>query len=405
MPGSQQEPLRERTILHLDMDAFFASVEQRDHPELRGKPVIIGGDAESRGVVSTCSYEARKFGVHSAMPTAQAKRLCPHGIYLHGNHAKYSAVSRQMFAILSRYTPLIEGLSVDEAFLDVTGSYKLFGDGVTIAERLKYEIRQELDLTASVGVSYNKFLAKLASDLDKPNGLVVVTPADIETRVHPLPITRLWGVGQKSAEQLMRLGLRTIGDVAHMDVTRMRRYLGSLADHLYLLAQGIDERPVQPHREAKSIGQETTFAEDVRDFAFLEATLLAQVETIARRMRSKGVEGRTVTLKLRYAPFRTITRSHTMPNASALEKTLYHTVKLLLAKCGLTRDDAIRLIGVSVSHFTPAGETQQLSLFDDVQSDVKQQDLTKVVDQLKDKFGENVLTRARLVRRDKPEDS
>jgi DNA polymerase IV len=399
-----QTSQRERTILHLDMDAFFAAVEQRDHPELRGRPVIIGGDSDSRGVVSTCSYEARKFGVHSAMPTAQAKRLCPNGIYIHPDHAKYSAVSRQMFAILARYTPLIEGLSVDEAFLDVTGSQKLFGDGVTIAQRLKDEIRAELNLTASVGVSYNKFLAKLASDLEKPNGLVVITPADLDSRVHPLPITRLWGVGQKSGEQLMRLGLRTIGDVARMDVSRMRRYLGSLADHLYLLAQGLDERPVEPHREAKSIGQETTFAQDVRDVAFLEATLLAQVETIARRMRRKGVESRTVTLKLRYAPFRTITRSHTLPNPTALEKSLYQTAKLLLAKCGLTRDDAIRLIGVSVGPFSTAGETQQLSLFDDVQSDIKQQDLSKVVDHLKDKFGENVLTRARLVRRDKPDD-
>lgn len=392
----------ERTILHLDMDAFFAAVEQRDRPELQGLPVIIGGEAESRGVVSTCSYEARRFGVHSAMPTAQAKRLCPNGIFLYPDHRKYSAVSKQMFAILARYTPLIEGLSVDEAFLDVSGSKKLFGDGVTIARRLKREIAEELHLNASVGVSYNKFFAKLASDLEKPNGLVVIRRQDIETRVHPLPITRLWGVGQKSAEQLTRLGLRTIGDVARMDVHRMRRHLGSLADHLYLLAHGIDERPVEPEREAKSIGQETTFAQDVRDVAFLETTLLSQVETVARRMRRQGLECRTVTLKLRYAPFRTITRSHTLPSATAMEKTLFQTVKHLLAKCALTRDDAIRLIGVSVGQFSPAGSSQQISLFDDVQADVKQQDLTKVVDRLKDKFGENVLTRARLVNRDKP---
>jgi DNA polymerase-4 len=203
---------------------------------------------------------------------------------------------------------------------------------------------------------------------------------------------------------LQRLGLRTIGDVAKMDISRMRHYLGSLADHLYWLAQGLDERPVEPHREAKSIGQETTFAQDVRDVAFLETTLLAQVETIARRLRRKGIEGRTVTLKLRYAPFRTITRSHTLPSPTALENTLFQTVKLLLAKCGLTRDDPIRLIGVSVAQFSTAGESQQLSLFDDIQSDAKQQDLSKVVDLLKDKFGENVLTRARLVRKDKPAD-
>jgi DNA polymerase IV len=392
----------ERTILHLDMDAFFASVEQRDRPELRGLPVIIGGAADSRGVVSTCSYEARRYGVHSAMPTAQAKRLCPNGIYLPPEHQKYTAVSRQMFAILARYTPLIEGLSVDEAFLDVTGSRRLFGDGVRIAQRLKDEIQQELGLTASVGVSYNKFLAKLASDLDKPNGLVVITPPDVPTRVHPLPITRLWGVGQKSAEQLQRLGLRTIGDVARMDVRHMRRYLGALADHLFLLAQGKDDRPVSPDREAKSIGQETTFVEDVRDYSFLEATLLGQCESVARKMRKNDLEGRTVTLKLRFASFKTITRSHTLPNGTALPGKIYETVRHLLAKCGLTREDAIRLIGVNVSGFAPTGHVQQISLFDTPDTDPKQQDLTRAVDALKDKFGENILTRARLVQREGP---
>lgn len=397
-----------RTILHLDMDAFFASVEQRDRPELRGKPVIIGGSAESRGVVSTCSYEARRFGVRSAMPTAQAKRLCPDGVYLFPDHAKYSAVSREMMEILKRYTPLIEPLSVDEAFLDVTGCQRLFGDGLTIAKKLKEDIARELQLTASVGIAYNKFLAKLASDLEKPNGLVSITPDDLVTRVHPLPISRLWGVGAKSAEQLTRLGLSTIGDVARMDVTRMRTFLGSLADHIYLLANGLDERPVEVQREAKSIGQETTFATDVREYAFLEATLLGQVEKVARRLRKAGLEGRTVTLKLRYAPWQTITRSHTLPRPIDLEKPLYEAVKGLLAKCGLTREDAIRLIGVSVGNLVPKGttaaHTEQLSLFDapvtPVETDPRQQELSRVVDSLKDKFGDRILTRARLVKRE-----
>jgi len=418
MEMGQEKRNEERVILHLDMDAFFASVEQRDRPELRGQPVIIGG-LGGRGVVSTCSYEARRFGVRSAMPVAQARRLCPDGIYLFPDMARYAAVSRQMMAILSRYTPLIEKLSVDEAFLDVTGSRLLFGDGVTIARRLKAEISAELGLTASVGVSYNKFLAKLASDLEKPDGLVVLTPADIESRVHPLPVTRLWGVGKKSAEQLERLHLRTIGDVAKMDVDKMRRYLGSMADHLYALAHGRDDRPVETGREAKSVGQETTFEEDVRELAVLEATLLAQVETVARRLRQKGVEGRTVTLKLRYAPFQTITRSHTLPTATALEKPIYDTVKGLLHKCGLTSRDAIRLIGVSVGSLVPAGTdapspeaetTQQLSLFDfgaapaaapkTQPHDPRAQELSKAVDRLKDKFGEGILTRARLVKRE-----
>ncbi|HEU4964023.1 MAG TPA: DNA polymerase IV [Bacilli bacterium] len=402
---------RERTILHLDMDAFFAAVEQRDRPELRGRPVIIGG-LDARGVVSTCSYEARRYGVHSAMPTAQAHRLCPDGVFVHPDHRKYSQVSRQMFAILARYTPLIEGLSVDEAFLDMTGAEKLFGDGVTVARRIKREIQEELGLTASVGVAYNKFLAKLASDMDKPDGLVVIRPEDLVTRVHPLPVSRLWGVGKKSAEQLDRLGLKTVGDVARMDVARMRRYLGSLADHLYQLAHGRDERPVEPHHEAKSVGQETTFATDVREVAFLERTLLAQVETVARRMRRKGFAGRTVTLKLRYAPFRTITRSKTLAKPTALESTMYETVKNLLAGCQLWPGDAIRLIGMSMSQFSAADEEQehveQLSLFAEetagpAPDSPKQQELAKAIDALKDKFGEKAITRARLVdRKEKP---
>jgi len=262
-----------------------------------------------------------------------------------------------------------------------------------------------------VGVSYNKFLAKLASDLDKPNGLVVVRPEDLERLVHPLPVSRLWGVGKKSAEQLDRLGLRTIGDVARMDVARMRQFIGSLADHLYHLAQGMDDRPVEPNSEAKSVGQETTFATDVHDLAFLERTLLAQTEKVARRLRRMEMEGRTVTLKLRYAPFRTITRSHTLSAATALEMTIFETVKRLLGKIGLTRQDAIRLIGVSVSGLVPAGsqssegQSQQLSLFDEApapeQPDPKLHDLAKTVDALKDKFGDKIVTRARLIDRNK----
>jgi len=402
---------RTRAILHLDMDAFFASVEQRDDPNLRGRPVIIGG-LDARGVVSTCSYEARRFGVRSAMPTAQARRLCPDGVCLRPDHLKYASVSRQIFNIFTRYTPLIEGLSLDEAFLDVTGSRMLFGDGVAIARRLKQEIQEELGLTSSVGIAGNKFLAKLASDLQKPDGLVVIGPGDIERVVHPLPVRRLWGVGAKSAEQLDRLGLRTIGDVAKMDVERMRGFLGSLADHIHQLANGIDDRPVETNREAKSIGQETTFTTDVTQRSFLEATLLGQVERVARRMRRAGVEARTVTLKLRYAPFRTITRSQTLGTATALEKVLYETVRLLLAKCEIGPGHAVRLIGLQCGSFVQPGadereHAEQLSLFAEPQTavkaapDPKQQDLAKTIDKLKDKFGENILTRARLVNRDK----
>jgi DNA polymerase-4 len=388
---------RLRTVIHLDMDAFFASIEQRDHPQLLGKPVIIGGSAESRGVVSTCSYEARKFGVHSAMPMIQAKRLCPNGVFLPVNRRKYSEVSRQMFTILRKYTPVIEPLSIDEAFLDVTGCERLFGDGLAIARKLKLDIQNELQLTASVGISYNKFLAKLASDLDKPNGLVSITPHDLTRIVHPLPVSRLWGIGKKSAEQLMRLGLRTIGDVAQMDVNRVRTYIGNLADHIYRLAHGIDERPVEVRQEAKSIGQETTFSTDVTDHKLLETTLLAQIESVTRRLRARNLECRTVTIKIRYAPFRTITKSHTLPTPTSLDMVLFNVAKHLLQKCSMQADDAIRLIGISVSHFTADDYTEQLSLFDEEVNTAKQSQLAKTIDALKDKFGDQVIQRARLI--------
>ncbi|UOF92476.1 DNA polymerase IV [Fodinisporobacter ferrooxydans] len=389
-----------RTILHLDMDAFFASIEQRDHPELRGKPVIVGGSIKERGVVATCSYEARRFGVHSAMPTVQAKRLCPNGIFLPVDRKKYVAVSKQLFRILERYSPVIEPLSIDEAFLDVTGCEKLFGSSRSIALQIKQSIQRELYLSASVGISYNKFLAKLASDLKKPNGLVEIKPEDLTRILHPLPISRFWGIGKKTEEKLQRLGLRTIGDVARMSIESMRQRIGSLADHIYQLSHGIDERPVKAVREVKSISQETTFATDVTAIRVLESALLEQVTTIARNMRRKQFAGKTITLKLRFAPFQTVTKRHTLSFPTADDHTLYAAAKQLLNHFEISGTKAIRLIGVSVSQFSHISDIQQISLFEDIHAATKKKELAKAVDAIKDRFGEHILTRASLIQKE-----
>lgn len=389
-----------RKILHVDMDAFFAAVEQRDNPFLRGKPVIVGGSGP-RGVVSTASYEARLYGIHSAMPMKEAKRRCPHGIFLPVNGAKYRAASRQIFHIFHRYTPLVEGLSLDEAFLDLTGCEKLFGPAEEIARKIKSEIRNEVGLTASVGLSYCKFLAKMASDMEKPDGLTIIGPEDLLARIHPLPISRLWGVGKKAAPRLERLGIRTIGDAARMDLYSMRRHIGSLADHVYRLAHGIDPRPVEPCHDRKSIGQEVTFAEDVSDLEFLNTILLAQSETVARELRRRRLEAKTITLKLRYPSFHTITRSQKLAAPTQLDDILYQAARALLDKCGLRPRQKIRLIGITASGLVPERNHRQMSLFDQVPE--KSLKLMQTIDSIKDKFGERALTRARLIKKDTQE--
>jgi DNA polymerase-4 len=387
--------IADRTILHVDMDAFFAAIEQRDHPALRGKPVIVGGSADARGVVSTASYEARKYGVHSAMPMTEAKRRCPHAVFLPVNAAKYRETSRHIFQIFYKYTPLVEGLSLDEAFLDLSGSEKLFGSPLEIARAIKREIESEVGLTASIGLSYCKFLAKMGSDMNKPDGLTVLGREQLHSVVHPLPISKLWGVGKKAALQLERLGIKTIGDAARMDLQIIRRFTGSLADHIYLLANGVDPRPVEPYHERKSIGQEVTFAEDVGNLEFLHTTLLSQSETIARELRQRKLEAKTFTLKLRYPSFHTITRSHTLAEATQNDSAIYRLSQLLLQKCALKTNDKVRLIGLSASTLLPESGRQQISLFD-VEPD-KSVKLLRAIDQIKDKFGERAVTRARLL--------
>ncbi len=303
-----------RTILHVDLDAFFAAVEQRDRPELLGRPVIVGGsDPTSRGVVSAASYEARTFGVHSAMPLRTAFRLCPQGVFLPVDGRRYQAASRDVMAVLRRYTPQVQQISIDEAFLDVTGSRALFGDGETIARTIKTTVRDEVGLTVSVGVATTKLVAKVGSDLRKPDGLVVVPPGEEAAFLAPLPISRLWGVGEKTALALREFGVQTIGDLAALPRDALVRRFGKHGASLVDRAHGIDPDPVASGEPAKSIGHEHTFGHDTADVEVIERTVLGMADGVAWRLRAAGLRAATITLKLRDSTFATITRQTTLP--------------------------------------------------------------------------------------------
>jgi DNA polymerase IV len=380
-----------RAILHVDMDAFYAAVEQRDHPELRGQPVIVGADPKEgrgRGVVSTASYEARKFGVGSAMPISQAYRLCPHGVYRPVDMAKYLEVSRQVMAILRRYTDLVEPVSVDEAFLDVTGSHRAFGSGEDVGRALKEAIRGETGgLTASVGVASCKLVAKIASDIRKPDGLVVVPAGTEPAFLAPLPVRRLWGVGPKMEEQLVRLGVHTIGDLARLPERRLAARLGTHGHDLRLLASGVDDRPVRADSgEAKSLGQEHTYDEDTADLARLRRTLLDLADGVARRLRAQGLRGRTVTLKYRDEDFDTITRAVTLGRPTDSGNTVFRAAWRLFEAAH--RGRRVRLLGIYLTGFGP-----QLEMFDDPSSPAD-----RLRDMLGERFGDQALVRASLLR-------
>lgn len=380
-----------RTILHVDLDAFFAAVEQRDRPELRGKPVIVGGGGPNdRGVVSAASYEARAFGVHSAMPLRQAGRLCPHGVFLPVDGAKYVAVSREIMAILRRFTPLVEPISIDEAFLDVTGSRVLFGDGETVGRTIKAAIHDEVGLTASVGVARTKLVAKIASDLRKPDGLVVVPPGEEAGFLAPLPITRLWGVGERSALALREYGVRTIGDLAALPAGLLERRFGKHGASLGDRARGLDSDPVADRADAKSVGHEHTFDVDTSDPEMIERTILAMAEGVAGRLRDSSVKASTVTVKIRDSSFRTITRQRTMAEPTDLTDPIFRTA-LELARPEV-RGLRIRLLGVTASGL---GERQQLGLFES--EDPRRRRATVAADEVRHRFGERAITRARLI--------
>ncbi|MFQ5658339.1 MAG: DNA polymerase IV [Candidatus Methylomirabilales bacterium] len=393
-----------RAIIHVDMDAFYAAVEQRDTRAYKGKPVIVGADprgGKGRGVVAACSYEARVFGIRSALPISRAYRLCPHAIFLPVRMKRYEEVSERIFAILRRYTDLVEPLSIDEAFLDVTGSARMFGEPSAIGKRIKEEILQEERLTASVGVGPNKFVAKVASDLEKPDGFVVVPQEGAEAFLKDLPIRYLWGVGEKTASSLKRLGLRTIGALARWPAGELQRRFGKVGIHLHQLSRGVDDRPVIPEAEAKSIGAETTFLVDTSDNRQMRQTLLGLAERVSTRLRREGYAGSTITLKLRYADFKTLTRSMTLPEPAALTEEIYAAALSRFEKIPL-HGRRVRLLGIAVSKLTGGSATGQMPLF---RPDPRKEKAARAVDEIRRRHGEAGITRASLLSPSSPEET
>ena len=381
-----------RTILHVDLDAFFAAVEQRDRPELRGRPVIVGGGGpDQRGVVSAASYEARTFGVHSAMPLRTAGRLCPQGVFLPVDGRKYQQASREVMAILRRFTPQVQPISIDEAFLDVTASRALFGDGEAIAHRIRGAVRDEVRLTASVGVAANKLVAKIASDLRKPDGLVVVPPGEEAAFLAPLPISRLWGVGEKTAASLLDYGVRTIGDLAALDPAVLERRFGRHGAALVERAHGIDPDPVATGEPAKSIGHEHTFDVDTSNREVIERTILGMADGVAWRLRASGIKAATITIKLRDSGFNTITRQVSLEVPADLTEPIYEASLALVRK--ELHGQRIRLVGVTASNFR---ERDQLALFGS--EDPRRHQAAEALDTIRRKYGDRAVTRARLVR-------
>ena len=375
----------ERTILHVDMDAFYASVEVLDDPSLAGRPVIVGGTPEGRGVVAAASYEARGFGVHSAMSAARARRLCPDGVFLRGRMERYHEISAGIGAIFRDFTPLVEPLSIDEAFLDVGGCLRLFGDGETIGRLIKDRIGDEVGLIASVGVAPNKFLAKLASDLEKPDGFVVIGSHEIQQRLDPLPVNRIWGVGRVFAGELNRLGINTIADLRNFRRQDLVNRWGDHARHILALAEGRDERPVVPDHAAKSIGNETTFRHDIAAADLLQEILDALVDKVAHRLRNQGLVARTVTLKARFADFSTPTRSETLTEPTDQTVLLREVGHRLLTERLDRGQRPLRLLGFTVSQLELAGAGQG-ELFVD-QDRHRQQTLDRLVDSVHHRFG------------------
>ena len=386
----------ESKIIHIDMDAFYASVEQRDHPAWQGLPVIVGGSAEKRGVVSAASYEARAYGVHSAMPTSQAKKLCPQGIFLPVRMDRYREVSEEIFKLLETYTPLIEPLSLDECFLDVTGSERIFGPALEIARQIKKKIFETTGLTASAGIAPNKFLAKIASDLKKPDGLVEVKPERIQEFLRDLPISKLWGVGKATEQILKELGIFRIGQLAVFPPEKIEKKLGKFGCELIDLARGKDDRMVISRSDPKSMSQEETFTPDLTDLPTMKKFLLEQSEQVGRQLRQEKMKGGTVHLKVRYPDFTQVTRSATLASPTDQGLHIYETAMGLLGKTEVAKRGA-RLLGVGVSNLRPRHLSEQLSFFDSQK--VRLERSTQAVDRIWDKYGFDAIKRASLLQK------
>jgi DNA polymerase-4 len=384
---------KNRQIIHVDMDAYYASIEQLDNPDLVGKAVIVGGDPKKRGVVSAASYEARKFGVHSAMPMSQAIRLCPDAIVMPVRMKRYAEFSQQIHAIFQQFTPQIEPISLDEAFLDVTGSIQLFGSAEKIGRAIKGQIKEQLGLVASVGIAPNKFLAKLASDLNKPDGFVVITEENKQQILDPLPVSRIWGVGKVTEKALKSKGIHTIEQLRRAQPEILRSILGDQTPHILRLAQGVDNREVESDREAKSISSEQTFATDIADKDILLEVLLHQVEDVAQRLRLNDLEAKTITLKLRYDDFRTITRSSTFEHPTNVTKILWQEAEQVFLKWHKKSAGALRLLGFGVSGLQKAGSGQH-QLFTEPEVE-KQKRLDEAFDKIRNKFGHDALRRGK----------
>ena len=372
-----------RRIAHVDLDAFFISVEQSLNPELRGKPAVVSGNPEGRGVVACASYEARAYGLRAGMPVGLARRLCPQAIFIPGDMAKYRRFSARFFELLAELSPVVEPVSLDEAYLDLTGCESVLGSAREAMLKFKARLREELGLTASVGIASCKVVAKVASELSKPDGLLEVNLGEEKEFLAPLPIGQLPGVGPRTERELKKLGLSTIGDLASSPLAFLKSHFGKVGEMLYLYANGIDERRVEPPGEAKSISRETTLPQDTLDARLLQGTLYRLAEEVGAELRSQGKQARCITLKLRYADFETITRSQTIKEGIEANQAIFEIADRLLKKALAQRRKKVRLIGVRVSNLTGAGK--QLSLFD--RSGERLSYLNRAVDRIRQKYG------------------
>jgi len=384
----------DRIIMHLDMDAFFAAVEELDNPGLRGKPVIVGANPKhGRGVVSTANYAARKFGLHSAQPISEAFRMCPHGVFLPPRFARYKELSDKVFAILESVSPAVQPVSIDEAFVDLSGLERLFGDPIELARRVKQRIYDEILLVASVGVAPNKYLAKLASDHDKPDGFVIIEPDRVREFLDPLPVGELWGVGPVTRKSLEKLGIKKVKDLSDSPCEVLEKRFGEYGIWLWKLSNGIDERPVSHGEGRVGISKETTFMEDVDDEVEKISALRNLADRLATRMRKKGISGRTITVKIRYTGFTTITRSDTLLGPISTSDELFREA-LRLARPEL--EGSIRLLGIRLSSLTGEGG-EQLPLFNDLEIE-RTKRLEHALDEIQGKFGREAIGRARRMR-------
>lgn len=388
----EQMVYKDRSLIHIDLDAFFASVEELLNPGIAGQPIIVGGGPGRRGVVASASYAARAYGVRSAMPTAQALRLCPQAILIHGDLERYSELSDQVIDLLSEYTPLIERFSIDEAFLDVTGCERLWGPAEEIACTIQRRVKEEVGLSSSLGVAANRLLAKMASEEEKPGGLVVVLPGQEAAFLAPLPVERLWGVGPATAQRLHALGVETIGELAHLPLDLLEKEFGALGRVLCWHARGRDNSLLIPQREPKSIGHEYTFARDLTTPREVQQHLLDLSERVGRRLRGHRMRGRTITVKIRHSDFTTFTRSATLSHPTDLDQVIYdQAVKILRREWRPVM--RLRLVGVTISNLTPRLPSQ-LPLFD--QREAKLRRLNHAVDEVRERYGDEALRRAFL---------